>query len=79
MDYFFSFIAFLFCCFVVVCGIVFGVSKLNAYDTRETLRINNERCSTIAADAGAKEWKTNYEGECNYVNRDGKLQQVEVN
>ncbi|UOF77982.1 hypothetical protein [Caudoviricetes sp.] len=63
----------------IIAAVIFGVRALNSYDTTETLKINNERCGTVAADAGANEWKVNYEGECTYINRDGDLQQVEIN
>lgn len=59
-------------------GIVFGAVQLSEYDTRETLKINNDRCMIIAADAGSNGWRTNYSGECYYI-KDGKLQKVDVN
>lgn len=62
---------------VVFFGIVFGAVSLGNYDNTETLRINNERCGTVAALAGANEWETNYDGEC-FFTVDGKLEKVEV-
>lgn len=53
-----------------VVGTAAGITKLSNYDTQQTLRIHNERCGDIAANAGANEWKTNYEGECYYIFED---------
>lgn len=57
---------------------IFGLFWIGNYDTRETLRINNERCGTTAALAGAHEWETNHDGECFFVS-DGKLEKTQVN
>lgn len=72
-----EFFGWLFGTVVIIVAVVFGVTALNNYDTRETLKINNERCGTVAALAGANEWETNYEGQC-YFSVDGKLEKVEI-